>query len=141
LESADRIRRKNASAAIEPQNWQEVTENLRNLDVRNFFRKDLAGGEKSGVRSIAFRINGARRIYMKAHSKHAYVWQTGRFDGDEAFWRERISQPESVREVDNNRSLSLRLVTALDFDNFEEAIKKLDIMQFKEQIQGCSEMP
>ena len=141
LESADRIRRRNSPAASGPQNWQEVTEKLKNTDVRNFFRRDSAGGEKSGVRSIAFRINGARRIFMSARSKHAYVWQAGRFDGDEAFWRQRISEPESVREVDNNRSISLRLATALDFHAFEEAIKQLELLQFKEPMPGGAEIP
>jgi hypothetical protein len=140
LESADRIRRRIASAASEPQNWHDFTEKLKNQDVRNFFRKDWAGGEKSGGRSIAFRINGARRISVSARSNHAYVWQTGRFDGDEAFWRERISEPESVREVDNNRSLSMRLTTALDFDAFEAAIKQLERMEFKEPIPGVDEV-
>lgn len=134
LASAARVRKdKIPSGAYDPQNWQELTDRLKNPDLKNFFRKETAGGEKSlGRRSISFRISGLRRISVSARSKHAYVWQSGRFDGDEAFWRERISEPESVREVHEKRSLSMTLTKAADFDALEAAIGLLEGKQFRE---------
>jgi hypothetical protein len=66
---------------------------------------------------------------MSARKGHAYVFQQGRFDGDEQFWREKLSPTCKLDPLRNGRTLRFILTTDADFDAFwrayrEEASKK-----------------
>ena len=58
---------------------------------------------------------------MHAQGRHAYVRQRGRFDGDLAFWRERLGADCRVGVVADGQGLRLFLATDAQFEGFRRA--------------------
>ena len=50
------------------------------------------------------------------------MWQEGRFEGDLAFWRERLSQANDVQPVKEETCLRFYLSSEKDFQFFHEAV-------------------
>src|SRR5262249_15345999 len=61
---------------------------------------------------------------MSARAKHVYVWQRGRFDGDEDFWRSRLGTSCRLDAVANGRALRFFLNTPEEFDAFWRAYRE-----------------
>jgi hypothetical protein len=51
------------------------------------------------------------------------VSQEGRFDGDDAFWRTGLSQPDQVKAVVGDKVLRFHLSTEADVEFFRQAVK------------------
>jgi hypothetical protein len=74
----------------------------------------------------AFYIGIALRWSARARRTFAYVRQFGRFNEDEAFWRELLSDPGSVTASTGEHRIRFRLHTAEDYRRFEQALHELD---------------
>ena len=72
--------------------WDEALSATANPAVVQFYRARLNENWPSRLRRrlLTFEVEGKRRFFMSARTRHAYVWQRGRFDGDEEFWRGRL---------------------------------------------------
>ena len=107
-------------------NWDVALKDISNLNVVSYFETQLREERESYLhkRILRYRIDGKRRWFLAARQKNAYVWQNGRFPGDIAFWRDRLNQPEDVKEVKRGECLRLFLTTEEDFSSFHQAATK-----------------
>jgi hypothetical protein len=103
--------------------WDAALESVENNALKGFVRAETARGQESRLpyREIIYRFDGKRRIWLSCRRKYAYVWQRGRFDGDEAYWRKGLSEPTPVVSVENNHCLRFRLTSPEDFQAFRKA--------------------
>jgi hypothetical protein len=115
--------------------WDAALEGVENGAVKDFVRAELAKKQESRLanREIIYRRDGKRRFYLSCRQKYAYVWQAGRFEGDDGYWKKVLSEPSHVREVNSNRALRFRLATAADFGAFSKAMSEdLTKVEFSE---------
>lgn len=97
-------------------------------DARAFFEENLqpTATRKSfiGSKTIAWRLGGRRRLDVRATAGGGYVWQVGRFPGDEAFWRKRLSDPDTVKPQTEGRNLRFYAHTAADYSALKQAAEE-----------------
>lgn len=105
--------------------WDSALEAVENPAVREFFRAELGRQQESRLpyRELIYRVDGKRRFWVSCRRKYAYVWQWGRFETDEAYWRQRLSEPDHVQRVQENRSVRFHLSSVDDFAAFSDALK------------------
>ena len=105
--------------------WDAALEAVENVAVRDFVRAELDKNQESRLpyREIIYRMDGKRRFYVSCR-KYAYVWQWGRFEGDDKYWQDKLSEPSRVQQVSNKRALRFHLVTAADFTAFANAMSQ-----------------
>ena len=105
-------------------NWDAALEGVENASLKDFVRKQLVKHQEArlSTREVVYRIGGSTRFYLGCRRKYAYVWQRGRFDNDEQYWRKVVSEPGHLRAVDDNRALRFHLTTEADFNAFENAM-------------------
>ena len=90
----------------------------------------------SAVRELHFRQDGKRHwcVCCSARS-NAYVYQSGRFDGDIAFWQSGLSQADQVKPVNDETELRFNLSSEKDFAFFHEAVTaKLQSVQWSDGV-------
>ena len=106
--------------------WEEALKTVENDDVREFAMQCLHDGLDHYLRRRGFfyRLDGKRRWNLYCRKRNAYVWQTGRFDDDLAFWQEGLSDASSVKPVKRDSALSFNLHTSADFVFFRNAATK-----------------
>lgn len=121
---------KQGRAAMVWSSWDAALETIENAALKDFVRSEIARQQESQLqrRGVIYRIDGKRRFWVNCRRKYGYVWQTGRFDGDEGYWRKALSAPDRVRKVDADRSLRFFLITAADFSAFRKAVAS-DLLQ------------
>lgn len=61
---------------------------------------------------------------MSARTRHACVWQRGRFDGDEEFWRGRLGPTCRLDPVADGKAVRFFLSTTDEFDAFWRAYRE-----------------
>lgn len=124
-----RIRRD--SRPIKWNNWEEALSDIDNDEVVAFFEKELAAGREGYLpkRGLHFRLDGKRRWTLHCRNKHAYVWQRGRFQDDDAYWQSKISGANTVKPVKRGRSLVFNLVTENDFAVFQKSVEEGDMSE------------
>lgn len=112
--------------------WKEALEKIDNDAVVEFFRRELEDECENSLRKriLFYRIDGKRRFFVGARSKHAYVWQYSRFKDDERFWRERLGDSADVRPVKEDTGLRFYLREAASFETFRKALKD-DVPSFE----------
>jgi hypothetical protein len=120
------VRRGRRRGGVSPPKWPDwnaALAKVSNAALVAFYKKELEAGRENYLRqrSLRYRIAGKRRWYVLARRQRAYVWQSGRFDGDSAFWRSGLSQPDEVKPVKGDRCLSFALRTDADFNFFRLA--------------------
>ena len=104
--------------------FEKALRKCANPNERRFF--ETAQARKQARVTYAVRYDdasGRLRWYVKPQIQEAYVVQKGRFAGDEDFWRSRLSRPAEVgpkRKTDGDADLRFHLVTAADFESFQE---------------------
>ena len=91
--------------------------------LRRFAKRELDAGRESYLRRRTFhyRIEGKRRWSLLCRKKAAYVWQRGRFDGDEAYWAERLDDKEAIAAVKAGAALRFSLSSEADLEAFTQA--------------------
>lgn len=122
--------------------WEAALESVENTAVRDFVQAEVANNQESSPRSraVTYRIDGKRRFWIGCRKKYAYVWQGGRFEGDDTYWKSVLSDPSHVQQVRETRDLRFRLTTAADFAAFKEALNtKLTEVEFIESADHSSD--
>ncbi len=116
------------------ESWDAALAAVESVAVKDFVRVEQPKHEsRLSRRQIIYRIGGERRFYLNCRKKYAYVWQRGRFEGDDAYWKKVLSEPGHVLEVNNKRALRFRLTTAADFAAFGNAMnQELTRVEFSE---------
>lgn len=106
--------------------WDEALEAITNPAVVQFYRARLKENWPSRLRRriLIFEVENKRRFVMSARARHAYVWQRGRFDGDEDFWRGRLGPTCRLDPVDDGRAMRFFLSSTDDFDAFWRVYKE-----------------
>jgi len=123
-QAAARSRSTRSSRPIKWADWDEALASLENEELREFAREELESGRESYLRrrGLHYRIDGKRRWTILCRRKFAYVWQRGRFKGDEDFWKDRLGESASVRSVKSGAALSFNLNTTSELNAFREAV-------------------
>lgn len=139
------VRRRNltGSRPLPWANWDEALEEIDNAAIATFFRQELEAGREARLpkRELIYRLHGVRRFYVGARKKAAYVWQAGRFQGDEEFWGSTIGSHAKATQVNQGRSLRFYLTSESDFAQFKTAFnEKLNAAIFTE-LEAASEGP
>lgn len=104
--------------------WDSALNGIENSALVKFVHAELARKQESSLpkRQVIYRVDGRRRFWLSSRKKNAYVWQKGRFEGDEAYWRKVLSSPVQLQEVVGGRSLSFHLASSADFVAFGNAM-------------------
>lgn len=104
--------------------WEEALSIIVNPAIVEFFQAELNAKRESYLRNrvLRYRVNDKRRFHVSARKKSAYVWQSGRFDGDEGYWRTKIGSHAKVEPVKDGSSLRFYLSSTDDFARFREAV-------------------
>jgi hypothetical protein len=100
--------------------WDEALSAITNPAVVQFYRARLKENCASRLRRrmLIFEVDHRRRFIMSARAKYVYVWQRGRFNDDEDFWRSRLGTSCRLDAVANGRALRFFLSTAEEIDAF-----------------------
>jgi hypothetical protein len=142
-EITDWARRKRGSGPTEPKwkNWESALKQIENPAVSDFFRKELEARRDASLlkRALRFKINGRRRWNVEARQKDAYVWQSGRFEGDVRFWTDNLGQEAEIQPVKNGNCLRFYLRTSDNFAKFSEAVKTLNSVQFIDDAESSND--
>lgn len=115
--------------------WDAALEAVENTAVKDFVLAELAKRQESRLpnREVIYRIGGKRRFWLSCRKKYAYVWQGGRFEGDNDYWKKVLSEPNHVQQVNEKRGLRFHLTTADDFIAFAKALgNELTKVEFSE---------
>jgi hypothetical protein len=107
-------------------NWDEALSAIANPAVVQFYRARLKENWPSRLlrRMLIFEVDNRRRFVMAARTRHAYVWQRGRFDGDEEFWRGRLGPNCRLDPVADGRAMRFFLNSTDEFDAFWRAYRE-----------------
>jgi hypothetical protein len=106
--------------------WGSALEQVDNTALVAFYKAEFeqpATEKRLRNRELIYRIAGKRRLYVNGRRKYAYVWQEGRFPADDEYWRQRLSDPNTVIAVKAGRGLRFHLSTTSDFDAFGKAVR------------------
>jgi len=123
-QAASRGRGRSRSRPIKWANWDDAIAALENSDLRTFAEEELNSGRESYLRRRGFhyRLEGRRRWSLYCRNRAAYVWQRGRFHDDEIFWKDRVSDHDSVTPVKRGLALSFNLHSKADLEAFRTAV-------------------
>jgi hypothetical protein len=122
-EAGSRGRQNSVGTVAKWSDWDAAIDEIENPIVADFYRDQLEQDRESYLRKriLHYRIDGKRRWFAAARRLSSYVWQSGRFEKDVAFWKQGLSDPASVTPVKDGKSLSYSLTTREDFDFFHNA--------------------
>jgi hypothetical protein len=107
--------------------WKAILTGCRNDAVTEFFRERLDAGQhnrpaKKGI--IFLEAGGKNGWLVQVQQDAAHVIQIGRFNGDCEFWRQKISQPATVRLREPGREiLVFKLHTQQDLAAFQTVME------------------
>ena len=122
-EAVSRGRKSSSSIERKWSDWNGALAGITNNVVVNYFTEQLAADRESYLlkRILRYRIDGKRRWFLAARNKNAYVWQQGRFEGDNEFWEAGLTQAENVKPVKRGECLRFFLDDESDFQFFHNA--------------------
>ncbi len=128
-ELADASRNRSARGEARPAlwaNWDAALAVVKNPAVASFYMKRLAENwpNRLSRRILLFNIAGKNRFWMSARTRHAYVWQRGRFEGDASFWRDCLGVDTRIDPVAEGRALRIFLETESEFEAFIKSIRE-----------------
>jgi len=105
--------------------WEEALAGIESQVVKDFLSAQVRLGNEHSLNGpcIIYRLGGKRRWFATAHKKHLYIWQEGRFLGDDEFWKEKVGA-DTVRPVKKGQCLSFTIETADQIKAFEKAVKE-----------------
>ena len=103
--------------------WDVVFAEIKNPAIVEFFQKEMKAGRENYLRHrvLHYRLNDKRRFHVCARRKSAYVWQSGRFENDVDFWKNRLGLQAKIEPVQSGRSLRFFLSSPQDFNTFRDA--------------------
>jgi hypothetical protein len=112
------------SARGGPPDWEAALAAVRNASLAAFVRSEISRPNRKSspqARNIRFWRDGRRMFWLGVKADFASVVQVGRFDGDLTFWRERVSEPDRVKERSSGSRVTFRLRSPEDFERFRTA--------------------
>jgi hypothetical protein len=103
--------------------WKDLIDSCDNEPERQFFHDRIKSGQRTNTNkdSLAYPQTGTIRWYVEIRAKRAFVYQVGRFTGDESFWQQRVSDPD-LGSRKGGTCLRFFLTTATDFAAFQKAM-------------------
>jgi len=118
-----RGRRRSAAETKWP-DWEAALASSDNDAVIEFFRQELPDVRDQYLpdRALIYRIRGKRRLWVHVRRHYAYVWQTGRFEGDEQFWSAKLGDGGQVEVVQDGQCVRFHLASESDFERFKQAL-------------------
>ncbi|QDV75705.1 hypothetical protein [Botrimarina mediterranea] len=104
--------------------WEDALASTENPIAEAFYRKQLDDGRENRLRYrlLRFRVHGKRRFVTELRRIGATAVQFGRFPGDLNFWRERISDPQSLATRVQDSEVRFHLRTETDFATFLDCL-------------------
>lgn len=119
-----RGRKARGTQVIKWNDWEEALAQVKNEAVSEFVRAELEQGCENYLRKRALRyhVEGDHRWNLHCRNNHAYIWQRGRFSGDIAFWKKKLSDPSSLSPVEDGKALRFKLYTTEDFTAFRDTV-------------------
>jgi hypothetical protein len=122
-QASARARSTQASRPLKWADWGEALAGIENDALREYAHAQIESGREHYLRrrGLHYRLGGKRRWSLSCRRKAAYVWQRGRFENDEEYWRQRLSEPESVRPVKAGTALSFQLLSSGDLKEFHSS--------------------
>jgi len=136
------IRRKTRSEFTEAKwtDWKEAVASIENKAVAAFFESELKASQENKLgrrRSLYYRQGTRRRFNVVARQKLAYVWQRGRFKGDDDFWNREIGPQAEAEPVNDGKALRFYLSSSEDFSRFSKIIReKIENLEFIDANEG-----
>jgi hypothetical protein len=131
------FRRTGQYQPTEPQwsSWSEALAGITNENLKQLVEKHLADGQPGNFakRWIAFDFAKRRRLYVYVRPSYAYVWQTGRFDDDIAFWTNQLGDAANVQAISGGRELRFYLRTDQEISRFPQAIGEVGQKIFSDE--------
>ena len=123
-QAAARNRTPHSAKPLKWSDWEEALRGIENAELQCFAREELELGREQYLRRRGFhyRMAGKRRWSISCRRKTAYVWQRGRFEDDELFWKECIGEMAAVKPVKSGTALSFNLHVTADFHAFRNAV-------------------
>ena len=117
-------KRRGSTQGVAWADWNTALANVSNRAMAEYYKSQVEAGREGNLpdRCLMYRVEGKRRWYLSVRDKWAYGWQDGRFEGDINFWSKRLSNKQSVKEVQERTSLSFCPSTAEDFAAFHSAV-------------------
>jgi hypothetical protein len=91
-----------------------------NPEIIDYFNKSLTIRRNKSRSSLVYPPNGKMRFRVRPKPGYARVAQLGRFEGDETFWNEHLSEAHTVI---NSSGLRFRLYTATDVTTFLDFVE------------------
>ena len=92
--------------------------------MQKIAERDAGSASRLRRRILVFEVDNKRRFVMSARTRHACVWQRGRFDGDEEFWRGRLGPTCRLDPVADGKAVRFFLSTTDEFDAFWRAYRE-----------------
>jgi len=127
-ELADVARRRGAGRkrALRWADWDAALEGVQNPAVVTYFRSELERGCVSYLRrrQLHYSINGRQRFFVAARKERAYVWQHGRFAGDQQYWTRQLGKHADIMPKKGGARLRFYLTTDKDFNAFKRAVQE-----------------
>ena len=114
-----------AAAVTKSRDWESILGRCKNAAVTKFFRERLEAGQhnRPAKGDIGFsQAGGKKGWYVAVQQNRANVFQKGSFDGDLDFWRDKISDPNTLTRRPSG-VLTFNLSTEQDFSAFQQAMK------------------
>lgn len=104
--------------------WDEILSKIKSQAIIDFFRQEVEAGRENLLsrRQLSFRVKNKRRFSAHARASHVYIWQRGRFENDEEFWREKLRDDIEPTPVKDGACLRLNLSTKDDLERFKDAV-------------------
>lgn len=122
-EITDLAIQRRGSANVAWSDWDQALQDVANPAVRDFFKAEIAAGRPNRIkrRYLQFKVGNKTRIRVVVRPESALVYQHGRFDDDEAYWRTRFGTDFRIRVIRHGQRLRFRLATAEQFAAFKDA--------------------
>jgi hypothetical protein len=122
-EATSRVRLGKANRKVKWTDWETALANISNQAVVDFFKEQLDANRESYLRRrvVHYRVDGKRRWWVAARQKNVYVWQQGRFENDVEYWKQRLTNQDSVKPVKNEKCLRMFLENKKDIEVFNRA--------------------
>jgi hypothetical protein len=128
-ELAEQARKRGTRVVREPtfESWKSAFSASTNQAAIDFFTDEIAAGCKNTLQDRLIVLPaGTHEIRVRLREKHARATQVGRFDGDVAFWGDRLSPPATIyagHKAGKEYVLRFHLRTAEDFAALSKAIE------------------
>jgi hypothetical protein len=120
-----------------PPSPDEILASIANDDVADFLaeqRTKVHFDEKN--KPLKYVVRSRVEWSISIHKRFASVWQYRRFSEDLEFWKQRLTNRETVAEKENGRALGFRLESRPDFDAFLDAYAKASTFEWKSKPRG-----